>query len=100
MIAKECNLNFKTFEDKVEYLKVSNARTIISRAFAPLELLLRKVKHFICSDTTLVLHKGKTYMQEINKAKNLFSFRYKCYDSLTNPYAKILQINNVEKKSE
>ena len=100
VIAKECNLNIKIFEDKVESLKVSNVRTVISRAFAPLEDLLRKAKHIIYSDTTLVLHKGKTYMQEINKAKNFFSFSYKCYNSLTNPYAKILQINNVQEKSE
>ena len=98
VIAKECDLNIKIFEDKVESLKVSNVRTIISRAFAPLEGLLRKVKHFIYSDTTLVLHKGKTYMREINEAKKFFSFSYKCYDSLTNPYAKILQINNVQEK--
>ena len=100
VIAKECDLNIKIFEDKVECLKVSNVRTIISRAFAPLEGMLRKVRHFIHSDTTLVLHKGKTYMQEINEAKKFFSFSYKCYDSLTNSYAKILHINNVQKKSE
>ena len=98
VIAKECDLNIKIFEDKVEFLNVSNVRTIISRAFAPLESLLRKVRHFIYSDTTLVLHKGKTYMQEINEAKKFFSFSYKCYNSLTNPYAKILQINNVQEK--
>jgi len=100
VIAKECDLNIKIFEDKVEYLKVSNVRTIISRAFAPLKDLLRRVKHFVYSDTTLVLHKGKTYMQEINEAKKIFSFSYKCYTSLTDPYAKILQIKNVQDKSE
>ena len=100
VIVKECDLNVKIFEDKVEYLDISNVRTIISRAFAPLKDLLRKVKHFIYSDTTLVLHKGKTYMQEINEAKNFFSFNYRCYNSLTDPYAKILQINNVQDKSE
>ena len=100
VIAKECDLNIKIFEDKVERLKVSNVRTIISRAFAPLEGMLRKVRHFIYSDTTLVLHKGKTYMEEINQAKKFFSFSYKCYNSITNPYAKILQINNVQEKSE
>ena len=98
IIAKECDLNIKIFEDKVEFLKVSNVRTIISRAFAPLEGLLRKVKHFIYSDTTLLLHKGETYMREINEAKKFFSFSYKCYSSLTNPYAKILQISNVQEK--
>ncbi|OUU62780.1 MAG: 16S rRNA (guanine(527)-N(7))-methyltransferase RsmG [Alphaproteobacteria bacterium TMED62] len=100
VIAKECNLNIKIFEDKVENLEIYNAKTIISRAFAPLKDLLVKVKHFIYSDTSLIIHKGKTYMQEIKEAKKFFSFNYKCYDSLTNPYAKILQIQSVRKKSE
>ena len=100
VIAKECNLNIKVFESKVECLNVPNVKTIVSRAFAPLDGLLRKVKHFIYSDTNLVLHKGKTYMQEINEAKKFFSFSFKCYNSLTNPYSKILKINNVREKSE
>ena len=97
---KECNIDVKIYNDKVENLKVSNAKTIISRAFAPLKNLLLKVKHFLCSDTTLVLHKGKTYMEEIIEAKNFFFFNYKCYDSLTNPDAKILKIDNVKEKNE
>ncbi len=100
LIAKECNLNIKMYEDKVENLKVPNVKTIISRAFAPLKDLLRKVKNIIYADTTLVIHKGKTYMQEIKEAKNFFSFSCKCYSSLTNPYAKILKINNVKNKIE
>ena len=100
VIAKECNLNIKIIESRVECLRVSNVKTIVSRAFAPLDGLLRKVKHFIYSDTTLILHKGKTYMQEINEAKKFFSFSFKCYNSLTDPYSKILKINNVQDKSE
>ena len=100
VVAKECNIKVRMYNDRIENLRVSNVKTIVSRAFAPLKTLLLKVKHFLCSDTTLVLHKGKTYMEEIIEAKNLFYFNYECYNSLTNSDAKILKINNVKEKNE
>ena len=99
-VAKECNIEVKMYNDKVENLKVSNVKNIVSRAFAPLKSLLVKVKHCLRYDTTLVLHKGKTYMIEIVDAKNFFSFNYKCYSSFTNPESKIIKIENVREKNE
>ena len=97
-VAQECNLKITMYNDRIENLRVSTVKTIVSRAFATLKNLLLKVSHFLRSDTTLVLHKGKTYMEEITEAKNFFCFNYKCYDSLTNADSKILQIINVKKK--
>ena len=100
VVAKECNFKFKVYNDRVENLRIPNVKTIVSRAFAPLKTLLSKVKHCLCCDTTLVLHKGKTYMEEIIEAKNLFYFNYECYKSLTSSDSKILKINNVKEKNE
>lgn len=97
-VIKECKFKVKIYNDRIENLRVSNARTIVSRAFSPLKNLLLKVKHCLCYDTTLVLHKGKTYMEEIIEAKNCFHFNYKCYRSFTNSEAKILKIDNVKLK--
>ena len=99
-VAKECNLRVKIYNDRIENLKVSNVRTIISRAFSPLKSLILKVRHCLCYDTTLILHKGRTYMKEIIEAKSLFCFNYKCYDSATNSDAKILKIDNIKEKNE
>ena len=99
-VAKECNLNVKMYNDRIENLRAPNIRTIISRAFAPLKSLILKVRHCLYKDTTLVLHKGKEYMKEVIEAQSLFSFNYKCYDSVTNSDAKILKINNVKQKNE
>ena len=99
-VAKECNLRGKIYNDRIENLKVSNVRTIISRAFSPLKSLILKVRHCLCYDTTLILHKGRTYMKEIIEAKSLFCFNYKCYDSATNSDAKILKIDNIKEKNE
>ena len=99
-VINECNFEVKIYNDKIENLEVSNIKTLISRAFAPLKSLLLRVKHCICHDTILVLHKGKTYMEEIIEARNSFCFNYECYDSLTNPGAKILKIDKVKVKNE
>ena len=97
-VAKECNLKVKIYNDRIENFRASNIRTIISRAFSPLKRLILKVRHCLCHDTTLVLHKGRTHMKEINEAKRLFYFNYKCYDSATNSDAKILKIENIREK--
>ena len=97
-VAKECNLNVKMYNDRIENLSASNIRTIISRAFAPLKSLILKVRHCLYNDTILVLHKGETYMKEIIEAKSLFCFNYKCFNSATNSNAKILKIENVKEK--
>ena len=97
-VAKECNLKVKMYNDRIENLRASNIRTIISRAFSPLKSFILKVRHCLCYDTTLVLHKGRTHMKEIIEAKSLFYFNYKCYESVTNSDAKILKIDNIKSK--
>ena len=99
-VAKECNLKVKMYNNRIENLRAANIKTVISRAFAPLKSLILKVRHCLYSDTTLVLHKGKTYMKEIIEAKSLFCFNYKCYDSATNSDSKILKIDNIKEKNE
>ena len=99
-VAKECNLNVKIYNDRIENFSASNIRTIISRAFSPLKSLILKVRHCLYNETTLVLHKGETYMKEIIDAKSLFCFNYKCFNSATNSDAKILKIENIKEKYE
>ena len=99
-VAKECNLKVKIYNDRIENLRASNIRIIISRAFSPLKNLIFKARNCMRYDTTLVLHKGRNYMKEIIEAKSLFCFNYKCYDSATNSDAKILKIDNIKEKNE
>jgi len=99
-VAKECNLNVKMYNNRIENLRAPNIRTIIARAFAPLKSLILKVRHCLHNDTILVLHKGEAYMKEIIEAQSLFCFNYKCFDSVTNSDAKILKIDNVKQKND
>lgn len=97
-VIKECKFEVNIYNDRIENLRVGNIRTIVSRAFSPLKTFLLNLKNCICHDSILVLHKGKTYMEEIIEAKKIFRFNYKCYSSFTNFDAKILKINNVREK--
>ena len=94
-VSKECQLKVNIFKGKIETYRNINTRIIVSRAFAPLNNLLKSIKYMIKADTILVIHKGEKYLQELEEARKDFSFSSKCYDSITNPLAKIIRIKNI-----
>ena len=49
----------------------------MSRAVAPLHILLGLLAPLSKKDTILLLPKGKSYLKEIEKAKKLWNFSYK-----------------------
>ena len=94
-VTKECQLKIKIFKGRIESYKNKNTRIIVSRAFSPLNFLLKSIKHMTKPDTILVIHKGEKYLQELEEARKYFSFSSKCYDSITNPLSKIIRIKNI-----
>jgi 16S rRNA (guanine527-N7)-methyltransferase len=68
---------------------------IVSRAFGKLDKLL-DIMTILGADYG-VFHKGAKYLQEINMAKNKFSFDYVVRQSITDERGAILKIFNVKK---
>ena len=99
-VTKECQLKVQIFKGKIESYNKTNVKVIISRAFAPLKLLLKSIKHIISPDTILVIHKGEKYLEELEVARKYYAFSAQCYDSITNPLAKIVKIENIVELNE
>lgn len=99
-VAKECQLKVQIFAGKIESYNNKNVKIIVSRAFAPLYFLLKSIKHMLNPDTVLVIHKGEKYIEELKVARKYYKFSAKCYDSITNPLAKIVEIRNIVELNE
>ena len=94
-VTKECQLQVQIFKGKIESYDNKNSKIIVSRAFAPLNFLLKSIKHLTKPDTILVIHKGEKYLEELELARKYYAFSAQCYDSITNPLAKIVKIKNI-----
>ena len=71
-IIKSLNLNVKLINNRVEN-ENGKYDYIVSRAFAPLDKLLRLIENIYDKDTTLVLFKGKTWKNEVNIIKKYWN---------------------------
>ena len=99
-VTKECQLKVQIFKGKIESYNNKKVKIIVSRAFAPLNFLLKSIKHMTNPDTILVIHKGEKYLEELEVARKYYEFSSQCYDSVTNPLAKIIKIKNIVELDE
>ncbi|PPR27284.1 MAG: Ribosomal RNA small subunit methyltransferase G [Alphaproteobacteria bacterium MarineAlpha9_Bin4] len=97
-VTKECFIDIKIYNCKIEEILKKNVAVIVSRAYASVKKLILSVYHLISSETTLVIHKGKKYMDEIEEAKKIFIFSVKKFKSITSNEGVILKIENIKKK--
>ena len=94
------DLDYEVFNGDVFTLNVSRETsqntTAISRAFAPLSVLLDFLAQKSISKG--VFHKGENYMKEIEEAECAFDFDFLAKPSITNFKSAILIIENVRRK--
>ena len=83
------------FEYRVPEHKLKNA-VLVSRAFGSLEKLLTVMECLSVSRGTF--HKGKTYKNEIEEAKQIYQFDYSISPSATAPDSVILNVSEVRRK--
>ena len=79
--------------DRVENVSLK-CEIVTSRAFADLNKILDLSKNIEVVDKYL-LHKGKTYKEEIVEAEKHWLFNSKVHDSITSDYGKILEITDI-----
>ena len=100
LVKKKLMLSLSIINERVE--KVEEKYDIImSRAVAPLNILLRLLMPLSGKDTILLLPKGKNYQKEIEKAKKLWNFSYKIVKNsylLDKSGGITLEIVNLKKK--
>ena len=98
VVLKECSLNAKIYNCRIEDIIMNNIAIIVSRAYASIKKLILTNIHLISKETILVIHKGKKHMKEISEAKKEFAFNFKKFDSITSKEGVILKIENIIRK--
>ena len=96
-VLKECSLDIKVYNSRIEDIVNNKVSIIVSRAFASIKKLMSSIFHLVSKETTLVIHKGKKYIQEIKEAKEEFSFNVKKFRSVTSCEGVILKIENIKR---
>ena len=76
LVKKKLMLSVSIINERVEKVE-EKYDVIMSRAVAPLYILLRLLMPLSNKNTILLLPKGKNYKKEIEKAKKLWNFSYK-----------------------
>ena len=100
LVKKKLMLSVSIISERVEKVE-EKYDVIMSRAVAPLNILLRLLMPLSRKDTILLLPKGKNYQKEIEKAKNLWNFSYKVVKNsylLDKSGGVTLEIVNLKKK--
>ena len=76
LVKERLMLPIRIINQRVEKIE-KKYDVVMSRAVAPLFILLGLLKPLSKKDTILLLPKGKNYLKEIEKAKKLWNFSYK-----------------------
>ena len=97
-VLKECSINIKVYNCRIENIFNNNISIIVSRAYASIKNLIFSIYHLISLETILVIHKGKKHMNEINEAQKEFIFTFQKFKSVTSAEGVILKIENIKKK--
>ena len=100
LVKKKLMLSVRIISERVEKVE-EKYDVIMSRAVAPLNVLLRLLMPLSRKDTILLLPKGKNYQKEIEKAKKLWNFSYKIVKNsylLDKSGGVTLEIVNLNKK--
>jgi 16S rRNA (guanine527-N7)-methyltransferase len=72
---------------------------VTSRALAALPELLALGLRFLAPDGHMLVHKGRTYREEMSRAAQLYDFYVLVHPSRTDPESAILEIGNLRAKS-
>ncbi len=84
-------------QSKLEELNNLEFDCVVSRALAPLDKLLGYMEKFLKKDGYCLFLKGKNLPQEIDLAKQSFSFEYELHPSMTSVDSNIIKISKITK---
>ena len=91
-ISEMLNIRVDVIEGNLEK-EVINSEYIVCRAFKKFNEILRISREIVKKPHKLIVLKGKSAQEEINKASNNFKDEYKLVKSITNEESKIIIVN-------
>lgn len=95
-VTRELSLeNVKIYAERIEKVAKLEAANVSARALAPLPLLMSYVSRHLHPQGTAWLMKGKNWKNEVEEARQMWSFDMTAHGSETEAGAAILQITEV-----
>ncbi|WP_194097658.1 16S rRNA (guanine(527)-N(7))-methyltransferase RsmG [Marivivens aquimaris] len=91
----ELNLNAKVIAKRIEEADPQNADVVSARALASLDLLLGFADQHLRKGGVALFQKGKGVNDEIDAAKQNWSFAYELHDSITDAEAKLVAVREI-----
>ena len=96
-VIKELSLLAEIQNNRIEKIKNKEPDVIVSRALAPLNKLLTYALMHKNKNTTLLFLKGRNVNVEIEKAMEVFDFKYEKKPSISSEEGCVLKVNNIKK---
>lgn len=95
-VARELKLpKVKVVSDRIESIKPLDADFISARALAPLPRLMAYLDRHLAPQGQAWLMKGEQWPQEVDAARQKWSFTYQAFPSITQPGAAILKVSGL-----
>lgn len=95
-VIRDLSLSAKVFSDRIEAIPPLDAQTISARALAPLDLLLGYAAIHLREGGTCLFPKGRNHMDEIEKARQRWTFAMETIQSQTSSESAILRIRDLK----
>lgn len=99
-VVRNLDLPVNVNAERIETLEPSASDVISARALAPLSQLLELSQRHADATTVRLFPKGETHLAEIAHAREKWNFDVTLHGSRTQHASAILEITNVEKKSD
>ena len=90
-------ISAEVYNKRIEELRTSPAKYIVSRALAPLNVLINYSLLLSNNETSLLFLKGRNVNKEIEEAKKNYNFKHKVFKSLSEGDGFILKIYDLKK---
>lgn len=94
---RELGLNAQVHSARIELLAPQRADVVSARALADLAELLNFANRHLAFGGTALFLKGETWENEVEVARQTWSFEMRVHKSITNPKAAILEIKEIKR---
>ncbi len=94
-VKRTLSLDCQVLESRVEEIENLSFDLIVSRAMADIDRIFFYSGKIMTKETKIILFKGKSYLSEIKKANQNWSFETQITKSKTNPDAVLIEFSNV-----
>lgn len=93
--SRELELDVRIIAERIETAPPQDADIVSARALAPLDRLLGYVHRHLAADGRALLPKGARWREEIETARQSWTFEWDAIPSLTDPASVILSIGEI-----